>query len=296
MKNILVRSLSGLFFIVLVLGSELFSSFSSYILFLFVLIFGLREFYRFGRYQENHPNMPIGIVTGIVIYTLSYLIAGNVLPLKAYILVIPFIIFIPILELYRQKSQPINNIGITFLGLVYVVLPVSLMHFMVLSKHAIAEEPDWISQISNILWNKTDSELIYFNAFIIIGYFIIQWVSDTGAFVFGISFGKHRLFERISPKKSWEGAIGGLLATIGAAYFVHYLYPSLALLHWIAISIIITVFGIFGDLIESLYKRSVSVKDSGKIMPGHGGILDRFDSSLLALPMVYFYLQIIYYF
>ena len=289
MKNVLTRSLSGLLLIIIVIGSVWMNSVTNFLLFLFILIFGLFEFYRFAKAGDFKPNDKIGIATGIIIYGLSYFIAAGILPINMFILVLPLLLFIPILELYRQKKNPIVNISITFFGLAYVVLPLSLIHFMTIGPQLGNNEPDLISNINIGL------QQVYYNSFIIIGYFIIQWVSDTGAFIFGVSFGKHRLFERISPKKSWEGAIGGFVTTIGAAFLVHYIFPQMELNNWIIISLIITFFGIYGDLIESLYKRSVNVKDSGKIMPGHGGILDRFDSTLIALPMVFFYLKIINY-
>ena len=289
MKNVITRSLSGLLLIIIVIGSVWMNSVTSYLLFLFILTFGLFEFYRFAKAESYYPNEKIGIATGIIVYSLSYLIASNILPVNMFALVLPLVLFIPILELYRQKKNPIVNISITFFGLVYVVLPLSLIHFMTIGSQSFNNELDIINGINSGI------QPIYYNSFIIIGYFIIQWVSDTGAFVFGVSFGKHRLFERISPKKSWEGAIGGFATTIGAAFLVHYVFPQLELGNWIIISLIITFFGIYGDLIESLFKRSVNVKDSGKIMPGHGGILDRFDSTFLALPMVFFYLKIINY-
>jgi len=295
MKNVLTRSLSGLFLIIVVIGSVWFNSISNYFLFLFILIFGLFEFYRFAKAVDFYPNEKIGIATAIIIYTISYLVAANVLLKDFFIIIVPLLIFIPIIELYRQKKNPIINISITIFGFVYLALPLSLIHFIVLGTQANGLEPDVINNFSRLFVLSSSLDSIYYNSFFIIGYFIIQWVSDTGAFVFGVSFGKHRLFERISPKKSWEGAIGGFIATIGAAFIVHYIFPQLDLKHWIIISIIITFFGIYGDLIESLFKRSVKVKDSGKIMPGHGGILDRFDSTFIALPMVYFYLQIINY-
>lgn len=295
MKNVLTRSLSGLFLIIIVIGSVWFNSISNYLLFLFILTLGLSEFYRLARSNHFYPSERIGIASGVIIYTISYLTAAHILAINMLVLIIPILLFIPIFELYRQKQNPINNISITFFGLAYLVLPLSLIHWIVLGTKNTVEEPDIINYLSQSSPFNSDHQNIYFSSFIIIGFFIIQWVSDTGAFVFGITLGKHRLFERISPKKSWEGAIGGFISTVGAAFLVHYLYPELELSHWIIISIIITFFGIYGDLIESLFKRSVSIKDSGKIMPGHGGVLDRFDSTLIALPMVYFYLQIISY-
>ena len=294
MKNVLTRSLSGLLLIIIVITAVWFNSISNFLLFLAILIVGLFEFYRFAKSLDYYPNEKIGIAVGVITYTLSYLVAANILMLNVFVLILPLLLFVFIMELYRQKKHPIINISITIMGLFYIVLPLSLVHFLVLSPQNIlgTDSADIINSFPTL---KLDSQTVYYHSFIIIGYFIIQWVSDTGAFVFGVSLGKHRLFERISPKKSWEGAIGGFIATIGAAFLAHYFYPQLDLIHWIVISLIITFFGIFGDLIESLFKRSVNVKDSGKIMPGHGGILDRFDSTLIALPMVYSYLKIISY-
>ena len=229
MKNVLVRSLSGLFLIIVVIGAVWLNSITNYLLFLFILIFGLFEFYRFAKAVDFYPNENIGIATGIVAYTLSYLIASNVLPINLLVLILPLILFIPIFELYRQRKHPIINISITIFGLVYVALPLSLIHFIVLGTHAVGEDPDIINTLAEASVLNHEIQNVFYSSFIIIGYFIIQWVSDTGAFVFGVSFGKHRLFERISPKKSWEGAIGGFIATIGAAFFVHYLYPQLEL-------------------------------------------------------------------
>lgn len=295
MKNVLIRSLSGLFLVVIVIGFVLFNSISNYLLFLLILGFGQFEFYRLAKANNYYPNVKIGISIGVILYTISYLVSARILAPDFLIIAIPLLIFLSIIELYRQKKNPINNISISIFGLIYVVLPLSLIHFMVLTTSPVNENPDIINSITKLSPLYDHQSSIYFSSFIIIGYFIIQWVSDTGAFLFGISFGKHRLFERISPKKSWEGAIGGIITTIGAAFFTHYLFPQLDLMHWIIISLIISFFGIYGDLIESLFKRSVNVKDSGQILPGHGGVLDRFDSTFIALPMVYFYLQIINY-
>ena len=125
------------------------------------------------------------------------------------------------------------------------------------------------------------------------GFFILLWANDTFAYLTGIIFGKHRLFERISPKKSWEGFFGGLVGTVVLSFLVAKLFPVLPFYHWMAVAALIVVFGVYGDLIESLLKRNLKIKDSGHFLPGHGGILDRFDSVLLAAPMVYFYLKLV---
>ena len=121
---------------------------------------------------------------------------------------------------------------------------------------------------------------------------MIIWVHDSGAYLVGVSIGRHRLFERISPKKSWEGAIGGTLTAILAAWFIAKYIPEISLLHWIIISVLVVVFSTFGDLTESMFKRYFGIKDSGNILPGHGGILDRFDSLLFAAPVLVAYLKL----
>jgi len=286
MKNLLTRSLSSLFIVAFIMGGLFFNSLSNYFLFLSILVLGLNEFYSFVKTANYKPNIIIGVFIAASIYTISYFVALKVWSFHAFIWIIPLFSILLIIELYRKKEQPIVNLAVSVLGILYLALPLSLIHFMVIHSDATSGSLDITTQLLN-------KQAMYFNAFVIIGYFMIQWTSDTGAYLAGVTMGKHRLFERISPKKSWEGAIGGFVAALGVAFLVHTIFPQLKLENWIVISIIINVFGVYGDLLESLFKRSVSVKDSGNIIPGHGGILDRFDSTLLGLPIVFFYLQII---
>ncbi len=129
-----------------------------------------------------------------------------------------------------------------------------------------------------------------FNGKILLGIFILIWASDSGAYVFGVTMGKNKLFERISPKKTWEGFIGGVVISQVAAFLLSRYFGDLGYLHWGIIAGIVAVFGTLGDLVESMIKRSVKIKDSGKILPGHGGILDRFDSLLFTIPVIFTYL------
>ena len=127
---------------------------------------------------------------------------------------------------------------------------------------------------------------------LLIALFSLIWIYDSGAYLVGVSIGKHRLFERISPKKSWEGAIGGTLTAILAAYFISVFVPEIDLIHWIAISMLTVISSTFGDLTESMFKRFFAIKDSGNLFPGHGGVLDRFDSLFFAVPVVVMYLKL----
>jgi phosphatidate cytidylyltransferase len=160
-----------------------------------------------------------------------------------------------------------SNIATTILGIVYVTLPLSLMMYIPLFLGGNTWQP----------W--------YF-----LFYLFIVWANDVFAYLVGITMGKHRLCERISPKKSWEGSVGGALVSIGAACIVAYFDHSLTLPQWLGFALVVVVFGTWGDLVESLLKRQLGIKDSGNILPGHGGMLDRFDSSLLAIPAAVVYL------
>ena len=126
-----------------------------------------------------------------------------------------------------------------------------------------------------------------------LGIILLIWASDVAAYLVGSFIGKNKLFERISPGKTWEGSVGALIINIGCAFLVANWFPELALKHWIVISVLVSIFGTIGDLVESMFKRQAGVKDSGKIMPGHGGILDRFDSLLFVSPFIYAYLTIV---
>jgi phosphatidate cytidylyltransferase len=186
------------------------------------------------------------------------------------ILLIPACAGIFILELFRNKPNPFHNIAFTLLGIAYIAVPLSLINFLVY--------PNYIT--------------LKYNPEILIGYFILIWTCDTGAYLTGITVGKHPLYKRISPKKSWEGLVGGAILTIAMAFLVAQFSHEIKTLHWIAIALIIVIFGVLGDLVESMLKRSLEVKDSGSFLPGHGGILDRFDSLFLSSPFVFTFIQL----
>jgi phosphatidate cytidylyltransferase len=131
-----------------------------------------------------------------------------------------------------------------------------------------------------------------FSPGIIIGFFLLIWANDTGAYLAGVSFGRHKLFERISPKKSWEGFFGGVVSAVTAAWFLSGWLGVVDRTHWIIIAVIVSVAGTYGDLVESMLKRSTGIKDSGSIMPGHGGFLDRFDSAIISFPLVYLFISL----
>ena len=185
------------------------------------------------------------------------------LPIAAYLLLRT------IVQLYRPQQNAVHSLERSFLSLGYVALPVAML---------------------NGIMSITAPRLL-------LGVFIFIWLYDTGAYCVGMLLGRHRLFERISPKKSWEGVIGGILLSVAGAYVTHrwfdefFQVPDFTI--WMGLSVVVAVFATFGDLVESLIKRTVGVKDSGHILPGHGGILDRIDSLLLVAPAVLIYLMLI---
>ena len=186
------------------------------------------------------------------------------------------IVYLFVSELYTKANDPINNWAYTMLGQMYIALPLSMI---------------------NVLAFRQADNQIYFYHLLPLSVFIFLWTNDTGAYCSGSLFGKHKLFPRISPAKSWEGSIGGGILVLLVATLIGYLETqstaptNLTIPQWLGLGLVVVVFGTWGDLVESLFKRTLGIKDSGNILPGHGGMLDRFDSSLMAIPasVVYLY-------
>lgn len=271
MNNLLTRTISGFLFVVLVIGSILLHQFA--FLAVFVLIAGLsvREFHKLTNQQENVTiKFWVGIVGAAILFVSSFLHAANIIRYPIFSVYGLFIVLVLVSELYRKKNNPLHNWAYFLMGQVFIALPFSLLNFIVFIDGAL------------------------YKPLILIAVFVTIWVNDSFAYLFGITFGKHRLFERISPKKSWEGFFGGAFGALISGYVFSLLIPEISLIQWLVFSEIIVVFGTFGDLIESLMKRTVHVKDSGNAIPGHGGLLDRFDSMLLAAPVIFIYLSFLF--
>ncbi|NDK57289.1 phosphatidate cytidylyltransferase [Pontibacter sp. BT213] len=259
--------------IVGVLGAALFvggilaSEWSYFILFAGLTILGLLEFYRLVGTQGAKPNKTIGVILGVFLYTAFFLIEKEIIAPELLYLALPLLALVFVLELYRKHNQPFTNIAFTLLGVLYIALPFGLLHKVAYQPHVYSWQP-------------------------ILGLMLLIWAADTGAYIAGKNFGKHKLFPRISPGKTWEGWVGGMLLTIAVAYGLALYFQDLALYQWIGIGVIVAVFGVLGDLVESMLKRSLDVKDSGTLLPGHGGILDRFDSLIMVIPFIVAFLQI----
>lgn len=270
MSNFLKRTITGALFVVVLIGSILWNQYSFAILFGVLVILALHEFYSLVKTKDIHPQTWIGVCLGILLFVAFFQNARNYLHSGIFILLIPATAGIFILELFRNKPNPFHNVAFTVIGIIYIAVPFALLSYLVY--------PDYIT--------------LKYKPEILIGYFVLIWTSDTGAYLTGMTFGKHPLFKRISPKKSWEGFIGGTILTIAASFVIAKFSHEINLYIWIGVAVIIAIFGVLGDLVESMLKRSLEVKDSGNILPGHGGILDRFDSLIISSPFVYTFIQL----
>jgi phosphatidate cytidylyltransferase len=278
MSNLTLRLITGSIFVVVLVGCIWFSAWTMVLLLLAVTVLGLHEFYKLSLKASAEPQAGYGIFSGAAILLVAFLMKA--LPPAGYTglgLIVPVLFLVFFIELFRKKQNPFANIGWTFLGLIYIALPMALLCY--------AFTP-W-----GLLLPYFDEELraAPYHALPVIMFFVLIWVSDSMAYVCGRLLGRHKLWERISPKKTWEGFIGGMIFTIVTAgmvanWFMSNPHTYHVEIVWIVMAFLISLTGMLGDLTESLFKRSINVKDSGTILPGHGGILDRFDALFLAIP------------
>lgn len=208
----------------------------------------------------------------------------NYTPIFLIIIISSFVIY----ELFARRQSPFQNIGLNITGIFYCVMPFALLMQLSVNLSQINIVKGIYPNLSSLsLMNDPFTDGKWF----ILGYFLIVWSNDSFAYFAGKLFGKHKLFERISPHKTWEGFFGGMIASLICAFALSCFVDILTRADWIVIALIITVFGTIGDLVESMLKRSLHIKDSSSILPGHGGFLDRFDATLIAAPVVFAYLM-----
>jgi len=274
LRNLFSRSLTGLVFVASIIGSILFSEIMFAILFLGVALLALIELFRLLNSDEIiNVQVVSGSISLVLMYTSIALVSLEYAGMQLLLVNLLIPVFIFIIELYQKNESPIQNIALTILGVIYIGLPLGLLNMFFNPELAVGE----------------------YHPGILIGFFVIIWAYDSFAYLTGVLFGKHRLFPRISPKKSWEGTIGGFIFGLLASFILSMFFIEFDLINWLIIASIIMIFGTFGDLSESMLKRSLKIKDSGKILPGHGGLLDRFDAVLLSAPAVFVYLNLIHY-
>lgn len=264
MNNFVTRLLTGVLTSAIVITSICYDAWGFFIIFLIAQFFCQLEFYKLIGQTVAKPLTWIGLLIGTFTYSLTFLSFQypDVFDTKYFAILFPLSGLIFLTELYRKKSLPFANISYTILGIVYASLPFTLFQHIA------------FTTTRHYSWQ------------IILGILLMLWASDSGAYFAGKTLGKTKLFERISPKKTWEGSIGGLALSLVFAYGLSVYCTDLALWQWMTLSVIIVVIGGYGDLVESLLKRSIEIKDSSNFLPGHGGFLDRFDGLLLALPFI----------
>ena len=271
MNNFWTRAFTGAVFVAVMIAAIEFSPYTFMILFMVINLLSIIEFYKLFIRNDLTPRIFSGIVLSAILYATSALVASGTASAQLLFINIPMLFLIFIFELYLKSEKPFENIAYTLLGVAYLTLPLALFNSMAF----------------------LPGENTGYHSGIIIGYFLILWASDTGAYLSGMKFGKHKLFERHSPKKTWEGSIGGCLAALLLGYINSLFFTQLALSEWLIVSLLIVITGTFGDLIESMLKPSLKIKDSGNILPGHGGMLDRFDGLFISIPFVFTYLALI---
>lgn len=279
MKNLVVRTLSGLVLVAVFVGAVLGSQWSFGALLLLILVGGQTEFYKLARETGLSPQRWMGLAVGVLLFALNFIVfrqfsrsvtdeaGGAVLYLLLYIgLLLPTLF---VCELFRRSATPLANLGATLLGVLYVAVPLSLLLYV----PVLAGDGVWRPET-------------------VLCYIFIIWANDVFAYLVGMTFGRHRLCERLSPKKSWEGFFGGLAGAVATGLAAAY---ALDANYWVwgGLALVASLSGVAGDLVESMFKREAGVKDSGQVIPGHGGVLDRFDALLLSAPYVFLYLLLV---
>lgn len=284
LRNLVVRTLSGAVLLAIVVVASLLGlkGFSS--LLLLIIAIGVEEFYTLAKAKGAHPQRNLGLITALSLFVAGCLVGCHAMkPCESELVNMLFVLFgliavlgfasIFVVEVFRNKENPMLNIASTVTGIIYVALPLTLMFFVPMLLAYIGGAEEW-------------------NPLIFLFYLFIVWGNDVFAYLVGITLGRHKMCERLSPKKSWEGFFGGVvgamvMGVVGALVVDGNPYI------WLGLSIVVSLSSVVGDLVESMFKRDAGVKDSGNILPGHGGILDRFDALILSAPFAFVYLLLV---
>lgn len=279
MKNLITRTITGVIFVTAVVTCFMRPE---AMMFLFALVTGLTIWEFTGIVNDIdgvQTNRFLATVAGVYLFLSMAGFCAGIVPSAVFIPYLLTVVYMFISELYTKAPNPINNWAYTMLSQMYIALPISMI---------------------NVLAFRSIGDVVMYNYLLPLSVFIFLWTNDTGAYLSGSLLGKHKLFPRVSPGKSWEGSIGGgllvLLVAAGVGMYensaMHQVNPALVMSvpQWMGLGLVVVFFGTWGDLVESLFKRTIGIKDSGNILPGHGGMLDRFDSSLMAMPAAVIYL------
>ena len=280
MRNFIVRAITGVLFVAVLVSSFLRPQ---AMVLLFALITGLTVWEFTGLVNDREKvtvNRLSSTVAGVYLFFAMAGFCSELTPSAVFIPYLVSIIYLMVAELYLKNEDPIHDWAYTMMAQLYIALPFSLLN--------------------TLAFHTAPQGFVAYDAVLPLSVFVFLWMNDTGAYLCGSLLGKHKLFPRISPGKSWEGSIGGGILVIAVAVLVWYLTDQyqlnqlgLTAVEWAGLGLTVVVFGTWGDLVESLFKRTIGIKDSGNILPGHGGMLDRFDSSLLAIPAAVVYLYTI---
>ncbi len=281
MKNLILRTLTGIVYVGLICSTVLLGGWSFIVFFSLIAVMALGEFYQLCNSStggENVTTLVMDIAGGLIMCVGLGCVNLSLMPpfttavlggtfFTVYLL---YLVIRLVIQLYSQETSPLTNLAYSYMGQMYIALPLGLM---------------------SMFYTLPDGK------FLLLATFIMIWLNDTGAFLVGSAIGKHKLFPRISPNKSWEGFIGGMVFCVASSFIFKYCFPeyfeSMSIFALCGMGLVVGAFATWGDLVESLIKRTLGVKDSGKILPGHGGILDRIDSLLLVIPAALLYLTAI---
>ncbi|MET1057623.1 MAG: phosphatidate cytidylyltransferase [Pedobacter sp.] len=264
------RAITAFFFTIVMLGSIFLGAYTFTGFYLLLSVFALAEFYTLIRTASINPHTVIGLIVSALVFVLNAGYHFFVVEFKYVLLLIPLVSAVFLFELYRKDKSPFSNIAYTFTGLFFVTVPFCFYYSL-----------GFLSD-----WNL-------YNYHLPLAFLLMLWASDTGAYLFGRKLGAHKLFERHSPKKTWEGFFGGMFTSVLVSFIISFFFKEIGFLVWAGMAVLIVSFGTLGDLVESMLKRSLNAKDSGNLLPGHGGLLDRFDGLLIAAPIVYAYLYLV---
>lgn len=281
-SNFVVRTLTGLVFVLVLIGCILWNWMTFAVLFAVITGMTIWEFTNIiNQNLHLHVNRLITTVAGVYLFAAVFAFNREIAGAEVFIPYVLSIIYLPVSELYLRYENSILNWAFALMAQLYIALPFST-----------------ICILSFFKAYENHTYYIYYTPIFTLSVFVFIWLSDSGAYIVGSKIGKTKLFPSISPKKTWEGTIGGTVFAVAASQFIamnanHFSEQNVLVNHlgWAGLAIVVVMFGTWGDLVESMLKRRLGIKDSGHILPGHGGMLDRFDSSLLAFPaaMVYIY-------
>ena len=264
------RTITGVVFVIMIIGSVIISQWVFASLFFLIAIGGLFEFLRISRALGGKVSKTVLLPSAVFIYALITSVTFGYLSSDALIYGLLTFPLIAIFELFRDNDRPLSNVSHAIAGLLWIVVPLALLN-------------GFFNPNPEVAWSHSGA---------LLGFFLILWIYDSGAYIAGSMFGRHKMMERISPKKSWEGFAGGAVLGFLTAFLISASFTEFSLGQWLIIASMIIIFGTLGDFIESMLKRSAGIKDSGNILPGHGGILDRFDAVFVAAPVIFLLIRL----